>query len=93
SGRSLLHTNWKSQIWVFSRDGQKLALRRTCLLKHHTEAFQRPLRQVIHRDEFKCCSRCNKDRRFSLRNKEACRIYHDALLDTHWKCPDMPNQP
>ncbi|KAL3647045.1 hypothetical protein CASFOL_008013 [Castilleja foliolosa] len=92
AGRTNAHTNWKSQIWVFNHDGQKLALRRTCLLKHHTEAFQRPLRQVIHRDEFKCCSRCNKDRRFSLRNKEACRVYHDALLNTDWKCSDMPNQ-
>ncbi|CAA0808481.1 Protein ULTRAPETALA 2 [Striga hermonthica] len=93
AGRTNAHTNWKTQIWVFGHDGLKIALRRTCLLKHHTEAFHRPMRQVVHRDEFKICSICNKQRRFSLRDKEACRAYHDALLNGNWKCSDMPNQP
>ncbi|PIM98088.1 hypothetical protein CDL12_29433 [Handroanthus impetiginosus] len=34
--------------------------------KHHTQAFQRPSRQVIHRDEIVRCSQCNKECGFSL---------------------------
>lgn len=91
AGKINAHTNWKSQIWVFNNDGHKIALWRTCLLKHHTHTFQRLLRQVIHRDEFIRCSQCRKERRFSLRSKEACKIYHDALVSDHWTCSDMPN--
>ncbi|KAL7150177.1 hypothetical protein ABFS83_05G092700 [Erythranthe nasuta] len=72
AGRTNAHNNWKSQIWVFSHDGHKIALWRTCLLKYHTHIFQRPLRQVIHRDEFLRCSQCNKERRFILRNNRRC---------------------
>ncbi|KAL9167342.1 hypothetical protein ABFS82_05G090600 [Erythranthe guttata] len=82
AGRTNAHNNWKSQIWVFSHDGHKIALWRTCLLKYHTHTFQRPLRQVIHRDEFLRCSQCNKERRFILRNKEGIKIYHQAQLPT-----------
>ncbi|KAL0301566.1 UNVERIFIED_CONTAM: hypothetical protein Sradi_6433400 [Sesamum radiatum] len=91
AGRTNAHNNWKSQIWVFSHDGHKITLRRTCLMKHHTHAFQRPLRQVTHRDEFKRCSRCNKERRFTVRTEETCKIYHDALVNNNWQCADMPN--
>ncbi|KAI3457516.1 hypothetical protein Pfo_014179 [Paulownia fortunei] len=91
AGRTNAPNNWKSQIWVFSHDGYKVALWRTCLLKHHRHAFQRPLRRATHRNEFKRCSQCNKERRFSLRSKEACTIYHDALVDNNWKCSNIPD--
>ncbi|XP_012858987.1 PREDICTED: protein ULTRAPETALA 1-like [Erythranthe guttata] len=91
AGRTNAHNNWKSQIWVFRHDGHKLALWKTCLLKYYTHTFQRPLRQVTHRDEFVRCSQCGKDRRFSVRSKEACRIYHNALVNNNWECSDMPN--
>ncbi|KAL7111483.1 hypothetical protein ACP275_05G090900 [Erythranthe tilingii] len=91
AGRTNAHNNWKSQIWVFSHDGHKIALWRTCLLKYHTQTFQRPLRQVIHRDEFLRCSQCNKERRFILRNKEGCKIYHQTLANNNWRCSDVPN--
>ncbi|XP_011090050.1 protein ULTRAPETALA 1-like [Sesamum indicum] len=91
AGKTNAHNNWMSQIWVFTRDGHKVALRRTCLLKHYRHTFQRPLRQVTHRDEFVRCSRCDKQRRFSLRTREACRIYHYALVDNNWKCSDIPD--
>ncbi|KAL0290933.1 UNVERIFIED_CONTAM: protein ULTRAPETALA 1 [Sesamum calycinum] len=92
AGKTNAHNNWMSQIWVFTRDGYKVSLRRTCLLKHHRHTFQRPLRQVTHRDEFVRCSRCDKQRRFSLRTREACRIYHHALVNNNWKCSDMPDR-
>lgn len=90
SGKMYASTKWKSQIWVFSNDGNKLHLHKTCLLKHYTHNFQRPQRQVIHRDEFKKCCRCHKDRRFVVRTKEACKAYHDALVNDNWTCSDMP---
>ncbi|KAL3850769.1 hypothetical protein ACJIZ3_012651 [Penstemon smallii] len=92
AGRANARNNWKSQIWVFKNDGEKVALRKTCLLKYHIEVFQRPLRKVIHRDEFLSCSRCSKDRRFFLRSREDCKIYHNALIDNNWKCSDMTNR-
>ncbi|CAK9183056.1 unnamed protein product [Ilex paraguariensis] len=46
---------------------------------------------TVHRDEFINCSRCDKERRFSLRSNEQCRIYHDALANKNWTCSDMPN--
>ncbi|KAI3457501.1 hypothetical protein Pfo_014164 [Paulownia fortunei] len=91
AGRTNAYNNWKSQIWVFRNDGQKVVLSKTCLLKYHTDTFQRPLHEVTHRDEFVRCSRCNKERRFTRRSKEECKIYHDALLDKNWKCSDMLN--
>ncbi|XP_057779698.1 protein ULTRAPETALA 1-like [Salvia miltiorrhiza] len=91
AGKINAHANWKSQIWVFSKDGSKVGVWKTCLLKHHRFTFVRPLRQVTHRDEFMRCAQCGKDRRFSLRTKEDCKIYHDALVITDWTCSNMPN--
>ncbi|KAH6762501.1 hypothetical protein C2S52_019934 [Perilla frutescens var. hirtella] len=81
AGKINAHANWKSQIWVFSNEGHKIAVWRSCFLKYHKHNFQRRLRQVTHRDEFVRCCCCGKDRRFSLRTKQDCKIYHDALIE------------
>ncbi|KAL5986888.1 ultrapetala, partial [Asimina triloba] len=86
---------WKYNVWVMVK-GEKVPLSRTVLLKYYNQAqkngngsqrghYGRP----SHRDEFVHCSKCNKDRRFRLRTKEECRIYHDAVLDHKWKCSDL----
>ncbi|XP_016461420.1 protein ULTRAPETALA 2-like [Nicotiana tabacum] len=93
AGRKTAIQNWKSQIWVNNKEGRRENLWKTCLLKYHTDTFRRPLRgQIIHRDEFIRCTNCNKDRRFLLRTKEECRIYHDAVANKDWKCSDMPHK-
>ncbi|KAL8166202.1 hypothetical protein V2J09_007701 [Rumex salicifolius] len=38
------------------------------------------------------CTKCSKQRRFLLRTKQECRLYHDACLDENWTCADFPNQ-
>lgn len=70
---------------------------KTPLLKYYNQALKGANRshrsqngRVCHRDEFVRCSMCNKERRFRLRNKDECRMYHDALADENWKCADMP---
>ncbi|KAK9269034.1 hypothetical protein L1049_000802 [Liquidambar formosana] len=88
---------WKSQIWVIL-EGRKVRLWRTPLLKFYKEPSNEADgssssrgRQRCHRDEFLRCSRCNKERRFRLRTREDCRIYHDALAKRRWRCADKPN--
>ncbi|OVA13903.1 SAND domain [Macleaya cordata] len=87
---------WKSNVWVIAQ-GEKVPLSKTVLLKYYNQASKstngshkssngRP----CHRDEFVRCTRCNKERRFRLRNKEECRLHHDALADINWKCADLP---
>lgn len=72
-----------------------MPISKTALLKYYNKALKsangshksnngRP----FHRDEFVHCTRCNKERRFRLRNKEECRMHHDALADINWTCAD-----
>ncbi|XXG59715.1 hypothetical protein AAC387_Pa04g1749 [Persea americana] len=86
---------WKSNVWVMVK-GEKVSLAKTVLLKYYNDASKngngshkghngRP----CHRDEFIRCSRCSKERRFRLRTKEECRIYHDASADINWNCSDL----
>ncbi|KAK9152603.1 hypothetical protein Sjap_000083 [Stephania japonica] len=95
SGRETAR-KWKSNIWIIDR-GEKIPLSKTILLKYHNQASKtangshkhhngRP----FHRDEFVRCRRCNKERRFRLRSKEECRIYHDAFADATWECAKLP---
>ncbi|KAL1549543.1 protein ULTRAPETALA 1-like [Salvia divinorum] len=91
AGKINAHEKWNRQIWVFGKDGTKIGLWKTCLLRHHKHSFIRGARQLTHRDEFIRCSQCDKERRFSLRSKEHCKIYHDALVKSDWICSDMPN--
>ncbi|KAJ9153631.1 hypothetical protein P3X46_027052 [Hevea brasiliensis] len=72
---------------------KKVPLRKTPLLKyykHVANGASGSMRRIRHRDEFIQCSRCKKERRFRLRTKEECRIYHDAALKKKWKCADRP---
>ncbi|KAJ6802554.1 protein ULTRAPETALA 1 [Iris pallida] len=87
---------WKSNVWVMVK-GEKVPLFKTALLKYYNQASKTangshkgPNGRPCHRDEFIRCTRCNKERRFRLRNKEECRIYHDALADINWKCSNLP---
>nr|AJT58584.1 ultrapetala [Crocus sativus] len=87
---------WKSNVWVMVK-GEKVPLFKTALLKYYNQASKAangshrgPSGRPCHRDEFVRCTRCNKERRFRLRNKEECRIYHDALADINWKCSNLP---
>lgn len=47
---------------------------------------------VTHRDEFVKCCKCRKERRFKRRNKEECRLYHDAMLNRRWECANLPDE-
>ncbi|KAF2285949.1 hypothetical protein GH714_009146 [Hevea brasiliensis] len=72
---------------------KKVPLWRTPLLKyykHKANGASGSMRRIFHRDEFIKCSKCKKQRRFRLRTKKECRIYHEALLKKRWKCADMP---
>ncbi|CAI0439064.1 unnamed protein product [Linum tenue] len=84
---------WKSHIWV-AVDGKKVAMWRTELYKYYKHAANGAsgcVRRQFHRDEFIPCSSCGKQRRFRLRTKQLCRVYHDALLaKSSWKCADRP---
>ncbi|KAK4769596.1 hypothetical protein SAY86_027746 [Trapa natans] len=85
---------WKYNIWV-SINGKKIPLEKTVLLRyyHYRKAMngsQTSHMKVFHRDEFVRCCRCNKERRFRLRTKEECRLYHDALVNINWNCADLP---
>ncbi|XP_048327395.1 protein ULTRAPETALA 2 [Ziziphus jujuba] len=87
---------WKSNIWVI-KDDEKIPLWKTGILKYYkhasnvnNRACRTRRKRNFHRDEFITCSKCKKDRRFRLRTKEECRIYHDALANKRWKCVDGP---
>lgn len=95
SGRETAR-KWKNNIWVII-NGDKVPLGKTVLLKYYNQVAkaangsQRSQNgRVGHRDEFVCCTKCNKERRFRLRSKEECRIHHDAVSDANWKCSDLP---
>ncbi|KAF2323950.1 hypothetical protein GH714_004409 [Hevea brasiliensis] len=86
----------KNNVWVIV-NGEKVPLSKTVLLKYYSQASKNANGshrscngRVCHRDEFVCCSKCKKERRFRLRTKEECRIHHDALADVNWKCADLP---
>ncbi|KAJ4726244.1 Protein ULTRAPETALA 1-like protein [Melia azedarach] len=85
---------WTHHIWVLMNE-EKVPLYKTALLnyyKHATNEASNSSRgkRTFHRDEFIRCARCKKQRRFRLRTKEECRIYHDALGARRWKCHDRP---
>lgn len=95
SGRETAR-KWKNNIWVIV-DSEKVPLYKTPLLKYYDKASKSANGshrsnngRVCHRDEFVRCAKCNKERRFRLRNKEECKIYHDVLADGNWKCADAP---
>ncbi|KAL7000328.1 Protein ULTRAPETALA 1, partial [Sarracenia purpurea var. burkii] len=91
SGRETAR-KWKNNVWVIV-NGEKVPLFKTPLLKYYNQALKGAGShngRTCHRDEFVRCTACHKERRFRLRNKEECRIFHDALADQNWKCTDMP---
>lgn len=87
---------WKNNIWIII-GGQKVPLSKTMLLKYYSNGPRNSRghakghnKQSCHRDEFVHCRKCNKERRFRLRSKEECRIYHDACRNPSWECADLP---
>nr|GEU32250.1 protein ultrapetala 1-like [Tanacetum cinerariifolium] len=93
SGRETAR-KWKNNIWVIV-DGDKVPLYKTALLKYYNQALTKASNksqsgQLVHRDEFVKCTKCDKLRRFHLHTREECRVYHDASRDDDWKCSDMP---
>ncbi|KAG1347155.1 putative protein ULTRAPETALA 1 [Cocos nucifera] len=93
SGRETAR-KWKSNVWVIVK-GEKVPLSKTVLLKYYNQmsktgnsSHKGPNGRPCHRDEFIRCTRCNKERRFRLRTKEECRIYHDTVAALDWKCLD-----
>ncbi|XP_050217349.1 protein ULTRAPETALA 2-like [Mercurialis annua] len=86
------NSRWTSHIWVLINN-KKVPIWRTPLLKYYKLTANRASgskKRIFHRDEFICCSKCKKNRRFRLRNKEELRIYHDSLLNKRWQCSDSP---
>lgn len=81
---------WKINVWVMVK-GMKVPLLKTALLKYHDKASKSAIVRPCHRDEFIHCTKCQKERRFRLRTKEECRVYHEALADQNWKCSDLPD--
>ncbi|XAR55817.1 hypothetical protein NMG60_11036025 [Bertholletia excelsa] len=89
-------TNWKNKICVIKGNDKRVPLRDTSLLKYYykqrPEEVQRAFRSrhFVHRDEFLCCSKCKKYRRFELRSMKECRAYHDSSIKVDWTCSDSP---
>ncbi|XP_047260113.1 protein ULTRAPETALA 1-like [Capsicum annuum] len=81
---------WKNNIWIFI-DGNKVPLVSTVLLKYHNQSSKHAYgtHRFCHRDEFIICTECKKERRFCRHSVEECKSYHDALLNTNWKCADI----
>ncbi|KAK1388921.1 Developmental regulator, ULTRAPETALA [Heracleum sosnowskyi] len=93
SGRETAR-KWKNNIWIIA-NGEKVPVGKTVLLKYYnkTTKYGNGRSQNVrvgHRDEFVRCTVCGKMRRFRLRNKEECQVYHNALKDAKWKCSDTP---
>lgn len=87
---------WKNNIWVII-NGEKVSLYKTVLLKYYNQVSKNVNGtnrlnngRSCHRDEFISCTMCKKMRRFRLRTKEECRVYHDALAVANWKCSNLP---
>ncbi|XP_072958293.1 protein ULTRAPETALA 1-like [Typha angustifolia] len=93
SGRETAR-KWKNNVWVIIQ-GEKVPLAKTVLLRYYNQSLKAngshkgPNGRPCHRDEFIRCRRCNKERRFRLRTKEECRIYHDAVANLNWKCSEL----
>ncbi|KAG6466499.1 hypothetical protein ZIOFF_075704 [Zingiber officinale] len=94
SGRETAR-KWKSNVWIIVK-GDKVPLSKTVLLKYYNLAskgangsHKGPNGRLCHRDEFICCKRCNKERRFRLRTNEECRSYHDAVRNATWECSNL----
>ncbi|CAM0883328.1 unnamed protein product [Alopecurus aequalis] len=84
---------WRNSVWAMV-EGEKVPLSKTVLLKYYNLSHNgsnkgRNGRSSSHRDEFIRCTRCDKERRFRLRTKEECRVYHDALAKLNWTCADL----
>ncbi|PHT76590.1 Protein ULTRAPETALA 1 [Capsicum annuum] len=95
SGRETAR-KWKNNIWIIV-NGDKVPVVKTPLLKYYNQTSKHANGsnktqngRACHRDEFLKCIECEKERRFRLRSKEECRIYHDALANVHWKCSCIP---
>ncbi|XP_018678073.2 protein ULTRAPETALA 1 isoform X2 [Musa acuminata AAA Group] len=94
SGRETAR-KWKNNVWIMVK-GDKVPLSKTVLLKYYNQvskaangSHKGPNGRPCHRDEFVCCKKCNKERRFRLRSKEECRNYHDSVRNPNWKCSDV----
>ncbi|PWA51766.1 hypothetical protein CTI12_AA456560 [Artemisia annua] len=82
--------NWRTKIWVDTRDNERIKISDTCLLKYYKEdSYERPCNKTTHCDEFLQCKACKKLRRFKLECKEECRIYHDLVANKDRTCSDM----
>ncbi|XP_068644463.1 protein ULTRAPETALA 1-like [Aristolochia californica] len=86
---------WKNNVWIILK-GEKVSLSKTVLLKYYNQALKNNngshkshCARPSHHDEFIRCTICNKERRFRLRSKEECRVYHDALLEHNWNCSNL----
>ncbi|XP_064939743.1 protein ULTRAPETALA 1-like isoform X2 [Musa acuminata AAA Group] len=94
SGRETAR-KWKNNVWIIIK-GDKVPLSKTVLLKYYNQASKAangshkgPNGRPFHRDEFVCCKRCNKERRFRLRTKDEYRNYHDAVRNPNWECSNL----
>lgn len=90
---------WKDSIWVVLEDhkvqfskvkGLDAFYRRYKAYNRLRLAQSSGIKQAYHRDEFLQCKKCLKNRRFRRRNKEECRLFHDASLNPNWECSNFP---
>ncbi|XP_010922025.1 protein ULTRAPETALA 1-like [Elaeis guineensis] len=90
------YKRWKQTIWIIIK-GKKVSLLKTALLRYYkqeaksTKGHRGRKRRSCHHDEFIRCTVCNKERRFTLRDKKECRNYHDARAKPNWRCTDFPS--
>ncbi|GJV79416.1 ultrapetala 1-like protein [Tanacetum coccineum] len=73
SGRETAR-KWKNNIWVIV-DGDKVPLYKTALLKYYNQALTKASNksqsgQLVHRDEFVKCTKCDKLRRITCDDEE-----------------------
>ncbi|PWA76556.1 hypothetical protein CTI12_AA233780 [Artemisia annua] len=82
--------NWRTKIWVDTRDNGRIKISDTCLLKYYKgDSYERPCNKTTHGDEFLQCKACKKLCRFKLKSKEECRIFHDLAANKDRTCSDM----
>lgn len=89
---------WRDTIWVVLGD-RRVQFSKVkgldAFVRRYKESRVRlrqsaAAKQVCHRDEFIRCTKCSKKRRFRRKNKEECRLFHEASMNVDWECSNYP---
>ncbi|KAK1407074.1 hypothetical protein QVD17_38685 [Tagetes erecta] len=84
------HASSSTNDWRTTLSVDKIKLGDTPFVKYYKgDEYVRPCHLVSHRNEFLQCSACKKVRRFELRSRDACRLYHDAAARETRTCGNV----